>query len=104
MAKATKLLKMAKIAKIAHAGGLTAVLFGTAADVYLTTHINPKTGKPYLSRSQFAGNTTITVVALFTGPVGVVVEIGNVGGPLLTRWIDGFCPHCLDIQPKNPNQ
>ncbi len=73
-----------KLAKIAHYGGLTTVLVGTAADAYLATTINPKTGKPYLSKAMAGTNLGVAVVALYvggavSGPAGIAIEVGYIG-------------------------
>jgi hypothetical protein len=71
--------KVLKLAKIANVGGITTVLVGTLADAYLTTHIDPKTGKPYVSHVMAGTNLGVTVVAISTGGVGgVVVEVSYI--------------------------
>ena len=45
--------KILKLAKIAEVGSFTTILVGTLADVYLTTHIDPRTGKPYRNFPSF---------------------------------------------------
>jgi hypothetical protein len=70
-----------KVFGIAKSMGYAGIAVGSLADLYLSTHIDPKTGQPYQSWKMTGLNGAVTTGALIIGGVpGIVLETGYIGG------------------------
>ena len=105
IADANKFIKTARAAKYT---GTATILVGTMADLYLSTHKDPETGKPFQSWGMTGANAAVTVVAIVaSGGTGLAIEAVWIGGKLIYnslppdvdyKWPD---PQYLNLTPAN---
>jgi hypothetical protein len=87
------------VVKVVSIGALP---IGIASDYYLTTHIDPKTGQPYLSHDRFGANTTVSIAAVIIGSgPGILIETGWAINGVIFTYVDSNYPHAYDMN-ANP--